>query len=753
MMRQLTLPTISPRVIGGAVILVVLGALGTLGLFAGPGYEMALAAGLLCPAVAAIVTAMELSKRARQPLDMLSRGLENGALFASIAYAVAFVHGLRAGFCDLAAGTILFLLGPGIGTLLGGAWGALASEVALRSKRRRLWGVLAALAGPLGSALLQVGIFYATPIVFAFDPFAGYFSGALYDTVLASDELVSYRTASVATLFAAYVSALHLTREEGRVRFRSLSRPGLVAFGIIAALGSLASIDMGPELGHWQTKGTIARELGGQVEVGRCVVIYDNAMRADDIDRFARDCEAQVDDIATWLDLEVAEPVTVFLFTSRNQKRAFMGAGRVSVAKPWRREIYLHEADYPHPVMRHELVHALSADIGTGPFRVAGGLVPNPGLVEGLAEAAAPRDDDLSGHEWAAAMRAIGVLPRLHELFGLGFFGHASSAGYTAAGSFMSHVRETYGVDAVKRWYAGDGIESITKKSWADLEAGWWARLDAIRLTDAARVTAELRFDRPSVFDRRCPHEVDELLDEAMGRVGGDNDGALRRLTAVLALDPANVRALMGVAACHDAQGDIQGAQAAYEVVATHEGTSRLDQLTAIERQGDLLLRAGDGAGARALYRQVAPLLTAEGRQRTLELKMYYANHPYGRAALVALLIGTDNRGPDNTEALDLIGRWRAARPDDGTPLYLLARQHFNNDNFALALERLEQALALELPVERSRTESLRLQLVAACALGQSEVARHALDGYRSHPLVVPSRREMATALFERCSR
>lgn len=746
------LSSITPRVIGGVIVVAALGALGTLGLFAGPGYEMALAAGLLCPSVAAVVTAMELSKKARQPLDMLARGVENGALFAALAYAVAFVHGLRAGFCDLAGGTTLFALGPGIGALLGGAWGALASEAALRSKRRRLVGALAALAGPIGSALFQVALFYATPMVFAFDPFAGYFSGALYDTVLASDELVSYRAASLATLFAAYVGALHLSRDRGRIRFRSLSRPGLLAFGALAAAASLASLTRGPELGHWQTKATIRHELGGYREVGRCAVIYDATMRADDVDRFARDCEAQVADIAEWLDIEVTEPVTVFLFTSRGQKRSYMGAGRVSVAKPWRREIYLHDADYPHPVLRHELVHALGEDIGTGPFRVAGGLLPNPGLVEGLAEAAAPRDDNLGGHEWAAAMRAIDVLPRTRELFGLAFFGHASSAGYTAAGSFLSHLRDVYGVEAIKRWYGGEDITDITQKSWDELERGWWSRLDAIELSDAARVTAELRFDRPSVFGRRCPHEVDELLDEGIGRVGGDNAGALSRLEAVLALDPANVRALMGIAECRDAAGDTAGAHAAYDVVAQHEGASRLEQLSAIERRGDLLLRAGDAVGARARYREVAPTLTDEGRLRTLELKMHYADHLRGRAALVALLIGSEHSGSDTTEALDRIGAWRAAEPEDGTPSYLLARQHFNNKKFALAIERLEHALANELPVERSRTESLRLLLVAACAIGQTEVARHALERYRAHPLVPPSRREMAAALFERCS-
>ena len=45
------------RIVGAIVVVVVLGALGTQKLFARPSYEFALAAGLLCPSVVAVVTA------------------------------------------------------------------------------------------------------------------------------------------------------------------------------------------------------------------------------------------------------------------------------------------------------------------------------------------------------------------------------------------------------------------------------------------------------------------------------------------------------------------------------------------------------------------------------------------------------------------------------------------------------------------------------------------------------------------------
>ena len=37
-----------------------------------------------------------------------------------------------------------------------------------------------------------------------------------------------------------------------------------------------------------------------------------------------------------------------------------MGAADTYIAKPWRREVYVQAAGYPHPVLGHELMHVLA---------------------------------------------------------------------------------------------------------------------------------------------------------------------------------------------------------------------------------------------------------------------------------------------------------------------------------------------------------------------------------------------------------
>src|SRR5262245_29362281 len=103
-----------------ALAVVVLFAVGFVPLFGGPGYEAALAAGLVLPALAATATAFDVVASDVEPFAALARGAAYGVWLAAIGLAVCFVHGVREGFCDAAEGTELLLLGPCAGSVLAG---------------------------------------------------------------------------------------------------------------------------------------------------------------------------------------------------------------------------------------------------------------------------------------------------------------------------------------------------------------------------------------------------------------------------------------------------------------------------------------------------------------------------------------------------------------------------------------------------------------------------------------------------------
>src|SRR3954466_3650100 len=95
-----------PVQIGLAVVVAAMGALGFVPLFGGAGYESSLGAGLVLafsvPAVAALAVAAEVAPLATmggappspppQAIDLLSRGLSIGALFALTAWVTTLVH-------------------------------------------------------------------------------------------------------------------------------------------------------------------------------------------------------------------------------------------------------------------------------------------------------------------------------------------------------------------------------------------------------------------------------------------------------------------------------------------------------------------------------------------------------------------------------------------------------------------------------------------------------------------------------------
>ncbi len=100
---------------GRGALVVAAGCLGVgfLPLFGPPGYEEALAAGLLVPSTAAIAVALAIrgdEGAAREPIASVGHGALVGLAYAGVAYLAALVHGLRVGFCDLGGGSLYFLL-------------------------------------------------------------------------------------------------------------------------------------------------------------------------------------------------------------------------------------------------------------------------------------------------------------------------------------------------------------------------------------------------------------------------------------------------------------------------------------------------------------------------------------------------------------------------------------------------------------------------------------------------------------------
>jgi tetratricopeptide (TPR) repeat protein len=738
----------------------LLGGIGFLPLFGGPGYEAALAAGLVLPSAAAVAVAFDVAGERPRPFDALGRGAAAGGMFATIAFALTLLHGLRAGFCDVWRGTLLFALGPGAGAILGGAWGGFAGLSAAhvaRRRRRVVAAVCLALAGPLGGIAVSLWRFYTSPMVFAYDPFFGLFAGPLYDTVIRSLEpLATYRLGSLASLGAAVVLALHLEWRGERLGFAWIARPGVALVGALALVASVSVTLFGARLGHYSTSRSIARALGRSLDSKRCRVVYDRTILERDARLVGRQCDAHVAAIERYFATRGPARITVFLFASAKQKGRLMGASGTDIAKPWRHEVYVQAAPYPHPILGHELAHVIAGSFGEGPFHVSGplgGWVPDPGRIEGVAVAAAPPDDaNLTLEQWARAMLDLKLLPDLHGVFRLSFLAENSSVAYTVAGAFVSWFHRVYGAGALRAWYGGAPLERVTRgKDLGALARDWKASLAKVVVPPEAMNAARARFGRPAIFGRRCPHVVDRLGERAGARLA-ENDylGARRAYREMLELDPDDRDALMGLGRCAVRAGDEDAARRRYEAVASDSHLTRLAQADALEALGDLDLADGRVEQARQRYASVAKLVVDEDHLRTLDVKEDTADAD-ARAAIVALLIGDARLGTSFGVAASRLATWAAADPDDGTPDYLLAKNLYVQGRWQEAGRDLDAALARQLSLERVRREAWRLRVVLSCAEGDTAGARRAFARWQAQPGVSQARQAGMARIMARC--
>jgi tetratricopeptide (TPR) repeat protein len=604
---------------------------------------------------------------------------------------------------------------------------------------RRLVCVAGSLAAPIAGVALSVVRFYATPIIFAFDPFFGYFSGALYDTIVdVRTELWTYRAGTAATIVAAALLAAASTRDaRGRLRLR-LGQGRAVAcllLGIACGSVSLGIAWSAPRLGHWQTASTIAQALGGRAAGPRCDVVYPEGLLPDEVALLVRDCEEELAAGESRLGAKLGARLTEFVFSDAGQKRALMGAADTSIAKPWRHEVYVQLARYPHPVLGHEIAHVVAGSFAPGPFHVGGGLWPNPGLIEGIAVATAPDDDELTDAQWARAMLDLGVLPSMRDLFSLDFLGQSAAKSYTAAGAFVAWAIDTWGTSAVRAWYGGGSIEALTGKSWDAIDRAFRQWLETQPMPPEAAAYARARFDRPSVWGRRCPHVVDALNRDADGcRDERRFARALALYARALQVDPSDRHARFERAHVDLRNGDAARGRAALEAMSDDPGMPRTTRDRAEETLGDDDLSRGHFDAAAAAYKDVASRTLDEDAARTLDVKAFAARNPDARTAITDLLVGGPARPVDPWIGALTLGTW-LGRSDDPLAAYLAGKNLAQHGDWARAAAWLDRANDLDLarggaereaPSElrlgrRVRRELLRERAVTACATNDAD--------------------------------
>jgi hypothetical protein len=681
-----------------------------------PGLELALGVCALLSVVGMVLGATAAQEVGKPPRPRVPRVEPLDAVGAvSAAIGAAFLLGSAAAAVPFLAATVLTLLTTPCSPFAQGAVYPLlvlptallsaAAGVFARTLFPKRLGTLA-----VGAALLVASLAWTLwplavgPQVFAYNFFLGWFPGPLYDEALRLPHaLLWFRLETL--LWAALLGLLAMALTQVG-RFSAGGRGRVFPALAVTLLGIVLLELNAVELDFRATESQLQQLLGGRAETAHAELFFPAEKPAEQVERLRRDVEFRWDEAAQFLGGAPSGKVRVYVFRSPSEKERLVGASGTQFTKGL--AVYLNDAPFPHPALFHEMVHALASRFGKGPFgtTVRFGVVPLMGVVEGVAEAPQQTRGDLTLHEWAAGMRREKLMPDIRELFRPeGFYLSAPDRAYTAAGSFILWLRETYGTTKLQALLSHGDFQGVYGRPLDALATDWERMLDSLQLDERSVNRAFSRFRQGSVFSRACAREVAGLAAEARNEA----TNPLRALQSVRrceALQPDEPSFGLSEATLLQRLGRFGEAAQLLSRLQSHvEGLPSLEVETGLARVR-LAFLSGDWDDSPALLEQLAsakPGLDLE-RQVAVWRSAEAAGEP-GKAVMAYLV------RPDE---LRTVGLERALGKAPEQPLvhYLLARRLLELGAPAAAAAHLRTALSLGLPAPVDR-EAWRLRVSA----------------------------------------
>ncbi|HVH97942.1 MAG TPA: hypothetical protein VM869_04505 [Enhygromyxa sp.] len=607
--------------------------------------------------------------------------------------------------CDPVGGFAYFVMGPVCTVVIG--WTAGVGMTILVGDRPRWQQMLAAFLPFCASTLVGVHRLYFEPVVFAYDPFWGWFSGPIYDEGVAiGRRFLLYRAYNFLAVAAVWLVLQAGADAALRVSPRRMFSDGpRRARSIVAGVLIAASVTIGATADRWgftATTESISKVLSGLRETEHFVIRYvPNSVTAREIEMVAAEHEFAWSRLEQRLGRAPDRKVESFIFVNGSQRGALIGADKVEVSPPWRQQMYLSHRPWPHDVMHHELAHAFLGDFGDGLLGLPiASFRFNGALVEGVPTALAPRpQDNLGLHEQAAILDRLDKRPRLASIMGAGFWGAAASRAYTAAGSFVLWLAETRGWPAVAELYGNAGdFESTYGTSLAELEREWLEFLRAIPLREQDVEAQAQRFQKGSVFRRPCAHKAAELLRQsARAQLHGRREEAIELQRDLCKIEPDEPNHVLRLASMHASFGELEAASALLDELAARENLTATTAAIIAEQRGDTALLAGQLSVAGDHYAAAMERGLVEARRRQLQIKRIASKDPALAPAIAEYFdpFGSE----DNSEAAAILKVWTASKIAElpghqALGNYLLGRQFLIIAAPEQAAEVLELALA-----------------------------------------------------------
>ena len=700
--------------------------LATLPLFSVLGFELAFAMALAGSIAAADLGAAAVRRLRATEAPALVKAVSPARLVAELTARAALAHvaalapplailslnGFRVQNCDWWFGLMAYALMPVVSVVIATGLGVACGFI---TGTRRVIGWLAPYLVILGFAVHSVWRFYAAPPVFSYNPLVGYFPGNLYDENIDFSAAFYWARLYQLMWLCALLAAVAVFVDVPDCAARAGRRPRGQRTKLGAAAIGFATIAFGlwwhsGSLGFNVNTADIAEALGGRHETEHFIIIYPRGGDIErDIELLAEDHEFRLAQLERTFGLELPGKIRSLYFRSADQKFRWIGARGVYMAKPWRKEIYIHHQSFPHQVLRHEIAHVIAGQFGDPLFHVS--VQPflgmpvlfNVGLIEGIAVASDWPDHftkELTPHQSVKALAELGMLPPIENLMSVGFFSFSPAQSYTVAGSFLRYLYDEHGgVGPLSTLYrTGGDFFRAYGRPFTDLAVRWLRMIERIELPEGAAEVVRERFRHRSIFRKVCPHAIarKRQIVSQLERAGRTRE-AIRVARSICSDSPGEPRYQIQLADLLSRSGEPDKAAAIYDAIAAEENTvSSSLRAQALLRRIDQAARDGDFETANVLLDRAAKLPVNDSLLRNIETRRSVAKTTWPAAAELRSFFWGD--ATDALALIEIAEAAIAAEPDSGLAHYLRGRHLISEAQHLQAVVELSVALDFGLP-------------------------------------------------------
>jgi hypothetical protein len=650
------------------------------------------------------------------------------------ALVVILLNALRIPNCNFTQGLMFFVCLPIASSVYGAALGLLFSLWThhLRKKFRiALFFLL--LAVPLLNILWGL---YTQPAIFVFDHLWGYFPGSLYDEGRRVDgRLIAFRGFTLLRLVALWIG-IHFTLKWKAGQTKIVT--ALVGLIILSLSVITLEYSQRKSLGFYSDRHWIEENLSERADIPGLTIHMPPSINEEQKQALIAEHQHHLASIKDKLGLKNPQKINSYVYLNRQQKETLMGGAATMIAKPWLNEIHIHHITVPHPILAHELVHALASNFGSKLLGVSARfeIFVNMGLVEGLAEALSTVRGPLDLHQAAKALIESGKAPKLENILASPFFWTQSARrAYSLTGSFLRFLLEKYGTDAIRRLYANADFIGVYDKDLKTLLKEWEEFIAKIKLQPHEKPMAKAHFKRKSIFKRPCAHEISYLKEQAQKCTPTKAIPYYEKISALLG--HATTAQYELALAFNRADAREKFEQLSHELLSTNQ-VKKHERHRLLERMAVNLWTDGRLQEAQGHFQKLLQEHLSINSDRLQWVRIWALNKEATTHQNILAYLEQEMSAAEATlflqESLD-------KEPEDKTWAYLLGRHLFNHRAYTRALSHLEQSAPH--PFKLIEGERIRLLAETHRRLKNQNAA---LENYLLYAKIAPLSGEQARA-------